>query len=248
MEASASGLTGNQQYFQAVLTKSGEASNYLGYTKGAGGWIVYKSSPDLATLLKINPVGGVWSGQVAVKVDTADSGFKGPGEYLVKLFKYVTSPNSHMESNALSITVNLAVPPPPPAPNPSPMPSPSPAPAPSPSPAPAAKAKSPPVIESSQVAVADANKNTVTNQEVLGVNTASAGGEQNDYQINLATSSKDSPGNPLKTRSLLLADNAGKLQGLPEILVGLIIIAFGFGLKYWHGATNQVSVGNPKTR
>lgn len=112
VEASASGLQSNTQYLQVAMTKDGETTDYLGLTKNQNGeWFQYKSSPpvsDLSTYFyNFTPVGGTWSGQISFKVDTTDSGFKGPGNYILKLLKYITSTVSYSANNFL-VAINIA--------------------------------------------------------------------------------------------------------------------------------------------
>lgn len=111
IEASASGLS-NTQYLQAAFTKEGEASNYFGFTKNlAGDWYKYKPSPTSDDLTKyfysFVPNSGTWSGQLQVKVDLDDSGYKGSGNYLLKLFKPTSSSKSE---NSIKIAVSISKP------------------------------------------------------------------------------------------------------------------------------------------
>ena len=114
ISASASGLqSGIAQYLQAAITKEGETTNYLGLTKNLNDeWYQYKSSPtvsDLTTYFyNFTPVSGSWSGQLVAKVDTTDDGFKGPGNYLLKLIKYISSSGSY-SNNYVAITINIPI-------------------------------------------------------------------------------------------------------------------------------------------
>lgn len=133
--ASASGLSGSVQRFQVVFTKENETANYFGFTEnGSGSWIKYKSEPDLSEIFSFTPNSGSWSGQLRAKIDVSDSGYKGAGNYLLKLFKYVSSPSSHDTSNSVTIAVSFPNPTPTPSPSPSPTLSPAPRPTPTPSP------------------------------------------------------------------------------------------------------------------
>lgn len=110
--ASASGLQNNTQYLEAAFTKEGESANYFGLTKNKSEeWYQYKSSPSSSDLssyfYSFLPVNGVWSGQILAKIDIADSGYKGPGNYTVKLLKFITS--SSTSSNTLSLAVNITL-------------------------------------------------------------------------------------------------------------------------------------------
>lgn len=111
ISATASGLS-NTQYLQAVFTKEGESSsNYFGFTKNlADEWYQYKSSPtdsDLSSYFySFTPNSGTWSGQLVAKADVNDDGYKGPGNYILKLFKPTSSSVSR---NYQTITINIPV-------------------------------------------------------------------------------------------------------------------------------------------
>jgi len=108
LTATASGLTNSTQYLQAAFSKEGQAPNYLGFTKNnKDEWRKYESSPVLADLFSFVPANGGWSGQVLAKIDTSDSGYKGAGNYTVRLLKYVSSPSSHTDSNVMTTAVNV---------------------------------------------------------------------------------------------------------------------------------------------
>ncbi len=112
VSASASGLQSSSQYLQVLWTKESEAVDYFGLTRNlTDEWFVYKSSPttsDLATYFySFVPLSGNWSGQLEAKIDPADSGFKGQGNYLIKLAKYITSSPSY--SNSVPVAVNISL-------------------------------------------------------------------------------------------------------------------------------------------
>jgi len=129
--ASASSLQNTTQYLQIGLTKEGEPSNYFGFTKNQSEeWFKYKSSPTTSDLssyfYKFTPVGGVWFGQILAKVDIDDTGYKGAGNYIIKLIKYITSSPSY-SSNSATITINISsIPTHPPTNTPTPTSSPTP--------------------------------------------------------------------------------------------------------------------------
>ena len=139
--ATASALQNTTQYLQVGLTKEGESSNYFGFTKNQSEeWFKYKSSPTTSDLnsyfYKFTPVGGVWFGQILAKVDVDDIGYKGAGNYTIKLIKYITSSPSY-SSNSATITINIAfTPTPAPTNTPTPTSSPTPAPTKTPTPSP----------------------------------------------------------------------------------------------------------------
>ena len=112
--ATASGLSSSTQYLQAAITRDGSASNYLGLTKNLSGeWYLYKSSPTTADLsnyfYSFTPTGSTWSGQLQAKIDINDDGFLGPGNYILKLIKYISSSGSY-SNNSIAITINVASP------------------------------------------------------------------------------------------------------------------------------------------
>lgn len=105
--ASASGLSDKSQYLQAVFTKEGQAANYLGFTKNLNGdWYKYKSSPsdsDLTSFFSFKPDSGSWSGRLEAKIDVSDTGFSGPGNYLLKLAKYISSSAVYSEARTIAV-------------------------------------------------------------------------------------------------------------------------------------------------
>lgn len=136
LNVTASGLQSNTQYLEVGFTKSDETPNYFGLTKNSlEEWYQYKSSPttnDLSTyFFSFVPVNGAWSGQVSAKLDLNDSGFKGAGNYDIRLSKYITSSASY--SNVVTVSVNVT---PTPTPTPSPTPTQTQTPTPSPTPQP----------------------------------------------------------------------------------------------------------------
>lgn len=134
--ANASGLSSSTQYLQIVFTKEGETTNYFGLTQNLlGEWYKYKSGPSLTGDLQVyfynfTPVGGVWIGTVSAKLDIDDSGYKGTGNYIVKLAKYITSSSPTYSTNQYSITSNVSAPTPTPTPTPTSTPTPIPTPTP----------------------------------------------------------------------------------------------------------------------
>lgn len=138
--ASASGLQNTTQYLQVGLTKDGESSNYFGFTKNQSEeWFKYKSSPSTSDIssyfYKFTPVSGSWSGQILTKVDIDDSGYKGAGNYTIKIFKYITSSPSYSNTSTVIVNITPTSTPTPtntPAPSPTNIPTPTKTPTPSP--------------------------------------------------------------------------------------------------------------------
>lgn len=109
ISASASGLSEKTQYLQAVFTRDreGQTANYLGFTKNSNGeWYKYKSSPsdsDLTSFFGFMPDSGSWSGKLEAKIDVSDTGFSGPGNYLLKLAKYISSGAVYSEAKIIVV-------------------------------------------------------------------------------------------------------------------------------------------------
>ncbi|GEM_PF-5456800 len=109
-----SNLSSATQYLQVAFTKQGETANYFGYTKNNNNsWYLYKSSPTTddfsSTFFSFTPVSGSWNGEISAKIDSTDTGFKGSGEYTVKVRKYISS-STPTDSNDYIITINYSVP------------------------------------------------------------------------------------------------------------------------------------------
>lgn len=114
VDVSLSGLTSTSCldgtcYLQAVLTAS-DQNKYFGYTwDGQSNWYEYISSPDpsfiLSTFFSFTPdVEGSWFGNLLVKNNPSHSGYKGEGDYLVKVRRYSGKSKSHSgESDSLGI-------------------------------------------------------------------------------------------------------------------------------------------------
>ncbi|MCL4390511.1 MAG: hypothetical protein M1484_00145 [Patescibacteria group bacterium] len=103
--------SGSAQYLQVAITKDGAPSNYLGFTKNSSGdWIRYQTTPDLPTLYSFTPNGSSWNAEIQAKFDIDDSGYTGPGIYNLFVWKYISSPTSHQNSNAASISATMNLP------------------------------------------------------------------------------------------------------------------------------------------
>lgn len=106
LSVSATNLDNIQQYFQAAITKEGE-SDYFGFTNNGTDWKKYESKPDYTTCYPFTPINKIWSGQIQAKIDTTDSGYDGPGNYTIKLIKYITSSSGASSNNTATININL---------------------------------------------------------------------------------------------------------------------------------------------
>jgi hypothetical protein len=174
--ASASALQNTTQYLEVGFTKEGDSANYFGFTKNLSDeFYQYKSSPTTndtsSYFYRITPVNGSWSGQIQAKLDIDDSGFKGTGNYIVRLSKFITS-STASNSNNMTIAVNVEKPATP-IPSPSPTP-PSPSSFPTPSPitaSPKVSSSITPTPTSSRTPTPGAIEAT-SSEMILGINTA----------------------------------------------------------------------------
>lgn len=125
--ASASGFTtGETIYIKGAFYQSG-STNYFGYTQSGDTWI--KNSTANANQRSI--IIDQWDGILKVKSDFDDSGFKGEGDYNLKVaFYYLIGGGSLSSINwsENSITVNLNAPDPTPTPTAVPTATPTPTP------------------------------------------------------------------------------------------------------------------------
>ncbi len=123
VDASISGITAASAYVQGMFTSS-TSSNFFGFTWGQKeDWVEYQSSTtkDFITanfpiLLKNNPQ-KIW-----IRPNYTDSGFKGSGDYYLKLKRYTGSSDGDSgESNTLTVyLLSPALPTDSPTPSPSP--------------------------------------------------------------------------------------------------------------------------------
>lgn len=126
-------------YYLAGVFQKEAGSNYFGFTEN-NNW--YKYGDEYTNLYKVEIKESSFSGKLKIKPDIDSSGFKGTGDYLIKIFRY-TSQSSYSPTEAVSIKI-IAPPSPSPSPAVSPSASPNPSPSPSPSPSPqASKSPSP---------------------------------------------------------------------------------------------------------
>jgi hypothetical protein len=101
--ASPSGFTDGETVFIKGAFFQNGSSNYFGYTKSGDLWIKNSASNTNQRSVKI----GEWDGTLIVKSDFADSGYKGEGDYLVKVGYYVGSATSvNWSTNTLAVLLN----------------------------------------------------------------------------------------------------------------------------------------------
>lgn len=129
--ASVSGFTpGETIYIKGAFYQEG-STNYFGYTRNGDSWI---KNGDTSTNQRSIVVDS-WDGNLSVKSDFADSGYKGEGEYKVKVgFYYTTSGGNPSSVNWTSNTVTVSLNEPDPTPTSTPTPTPTPQPTATPTP------------------------------------------------------------------------------------------------------------------
>lgn len=102
-------------YLQAAFT-SPSPIRYFGFTKNNNGqWYQYISSPTQSyiqsTFFTFQPVGGTWSGQLTLKVNTEDSNYHGAGTYNIKAWRYSgNSSSASGDSDSISVNIQIPVP------------------------------------------------------------------------------------------------------------------------------------------
>ena len=108
IDVTLSGASADSQYYlQAMFTKD-SPPNYLGFTWGQkGDWIKYDSSPDKDFLVENFPVIQNDNTQkILIKPDLEDSGYKGPGEYLLKVKRYTQGGSGTYSENTLTVSLS----------------------------------------------------------------------------------------------------------------------------------------------
>ncbi len=113
-----SGVSFPKTYYLAGAFQKEAGSNYFGYTWN-NNW--YKYGDEYTNFYKIEIKESSISGKLKLKPDVDSSGFKGSGEYQLKLLRYCSSQNSCGDTNFVGIKI-IAPPSPSPGTNPSPSP------------------------------------------------------------------------------------------------------------------------------
>ena len=115
VSANYSGSTTSQQYLQVAFTKENQTpAKYFGLTQNQdNAWYQYKSSPTLSDLngyfYKFTPVSASWSGQLVAKMDINSEGYKGPGNYILKLFRHITAGGIESD-NGVPVEIKVVLP------------------------------------------------------------------------------------------------------------------------------------------
>lgn len=140
MAASASGFTdGETLYIKGAFFQPVQSGNpnYFGYTKDRDSWVKNSTTFTGQRMIKI----GEWDGNVIVKSDFSDSGFKGEGDYSLKLGFYAGGSSTvNWSANVLPIYINA------PDPTPTSTPTPTATSTPAPTPTPTAEASPAPTV------------------------------------------------------------------------------------------------------
>lgn len=117
--ASCSGFTdGETIYIKGAFYQEG-STNYFGYTQKDSAWIKNGESTTSQRSISI----GSWDGNIVIKSDFTDSGYKGEGDYKFKIgFYYLTSGGniSSVTWSTNNLTLNLNEPDPTPTDSPTP--------------------------------------------------------------------------------------------------------------------------------
>jgi len=133
--ASVSGFTpGETIYIKGAFYQEG-STNYFGYTKNGDSWIKNGNTSTNQRSIVVDS----WDSNLSVKSDFVDSGYKGEGEYKVKVGFYYTTSGGNLSSvnwTSNNVTVSLNEPDPTPTSTPTPTPTPQPTATPTPTPAP----------------------------------------------------------------------------------------------------------------
>src|SRR5258708_1097571 len=97
----------SDSYLRGVFYPS--ATSYFGYTQDNRGSWSNASGSSCTTFFKVaqsDLQAGTWSGTLKVKIDTDNSYYTGPGEYLFKVGRYPSSCGSPTWSSEITIAVN----------------------------------------------------------------------------------------------------------------------------------------------
>jgi hypothetical protein len=133
ISASPSGFATGEAVFVKGAFYQENSTNYFGFSKNGETWIKNGDSSQNQLQVKI----GDWDGNVWVKCDFGDSGYKGEGDYKLKLGFYYTTSGGNLSSVNWSnniLTVSISEPDPTPTETPQPTATSTPTPTPTPTP------------------------------------------------------------------------------------------------------------------
>lgn len=97
--------TPNTIYYIKPSFYQSNSTNYFGLTSINSEWIKNSITATSQTIITTDSSGN-WSGSLTTKPDTEDSGFKGSGEYLLKVGKYNDSGTGLTWSNNTTVNIN----------------------------------------------------------------------------------------------------------------------------------------------
>jgi len=125
IDASVSGISSSSAFVQAMFTST-SSPNYFGYTWGqTEDWVDYQTTNKEFIVSKLPILQKDTLQKIWVKPNFGDSGYKGPGEYFLKLKRFTgTSDSSNEYSNVLTVTLLENLPTPTPTVSNSPTPTP----------------------------------------------------------------------------------------------------------------------------
>ncbi len=210
LNATLSGFTsGETIYVKGAFYQDG-TSNYFGYTKNGDSWVKNGSSTTSQRQVKV----GDWDGNLIVKSDFTDSGFKGEGDYQFKVgFYYVTTGGNlssvNWSTNNIALNIN----------EPDPTPSPSPSPAASTSTIAVAKSPTPSPSASNVLKISPSPK--TSSPEVLSAS----------EEVNISQSIKASPSSSPKVENE--DEQIPKVAGV-LILMSLFLFGISLSLYFWY--------------
>jgi len=118
VDASLSGIASSSAFVQGMFTATSSA-NYFGFTWGQNEeWVNYVGSTNKDFIVQNFPIlQKNISQKIWVKPNYADSAYRGPGEYFLKLKRYTGASDNSTGEDAV-LTVNLSEPLPTPTPTP----------------------------------------------------------------------------------------------------------------------------------
>jgi hypothetical protein len=217
--ATLSGFTdGETVYIKGAFYADG-STNYFGYTKNVDTWIKNGASTTTQKQVKI----GEWDNSISVKSDFVDSGFKGEGDYKLKVGFYYTTTGGNLSSvnwstNVLDVHLNE----PDPTPTPSPSQDPTPTPSTTTSKSTASPKSSPKPSTTPKLSPTPKNSPAIDPQ-VLGTGNYQSSGSADSTQLNSKSPDPQTQNSPSRTK-------------IASIFVGsgLILLLISAGLLFYY--------------
>lgn len=94
----------NSKFYLKGAFKKTDNSNYFGLTQVGNAWVNNGTSYSKQFPIITDSI-GYWTGNLAIKVDTEDSGFTGSGDYIFKVARYSQSGSGPTWSNEVSLQI-----------------------------------------------------------------------------------------------------------------------------------------------